>query len=225
MNIKAGAYLPIDTDIEETVIGAMIVDNASLEYVSQRLQPDDFWSEEAGAIFKACISLKDRNLEVNKGSVAKELEALGQFGDSINENYLDGVINAADVFFLEDNVKELLQLSALRMVVHICSKGQKVVMQPKADAVALIRDLLANIGALAARLVDIDPATLRPIAISQMQAIRHEQDQLEENLQDIHNLLLDIKYAVEASHYEEKPKPKRKSRKAKGTKPTLEAQL
>ena len=132
MNIKAGAYLPIDTDIEETVIGAMIVDNASLEYVSQRLQPDDFWSEEAGAIFKACISLKDRNLEVNKGSVAKELEALGQFGDSINENYLDGVINAADVFFLEDNVKELLQLSALRMVVHICSKGQKVVMQPKA---------------------------------------------------------------------------------------------
>ena len=178
-------------------------------------------------IFKTCVSLRDRGMEVNKGSIAEELKALGQFGEVGGENYLGGLIKIADAFFLEDHVTKLQRLSALRMLIYVCSKGLRVAVQPKADAITLIRDLLAELGALATRLVDIDPATLRPIAISQIQAIRHKQDDLEEALHDIHNILVDMKYALESLHLhdEEKPKPKRRPRKTQGTKPKLEAQL
>lgn len=69
---------PHDIAAEEAVIASIMVDDEAIYKVSPIIQPDDFFREKNGWIFKACLSLWNRNEPTSPIMLANELAVQGQ---------------------------------------------------------------------------------------------------------------------------------------------------
>ena len=50
-----------DLEIEEQVLGALLIDNRSISKIADTLKPSDFARDKHQIVYKACLSLFNRN--------------------------------------------------------------------------------------------------------------------------------------------------------------------
>lgn len=76
-----GVELPYNIDAERAVLGAIILDQKALYEVSALLQPEHFYSESNGAIFRIMMLLSSSGKPIDLMTVLEEVESAGIFPD------------------------------------------------------------------------------------------------------------------------------------------------
>ena len=79
---------PHDISAEEAVIAALLLDEDAYPRVLPIIQPSDFFREQNGWIYEACLALSDRGDAVTIPTVAHELERAGRLDAAGGEPYL-----------------------------------------------------------------------------------------------------------------------------------------
>jgi len=79
---------PHDVSAEEAVIAALLLDDDSYARVLPIVQPEDFFREQNGWIYEACLSVAERGEEVTIPTVAHELDRAGHLDEAGGEPYL-----------------------------------------------------------------------------------------------------------------------------------------
>lgn len=70
---------PHDLDAERAVIGAMLVSEAAVSVVSERLQDADFYSETHRVLYRCMMHLAERGNPIDQLTLAGELRNVGEF--------------------------------------------------------------------------------------------------------------------------------------------------
>ena len=79
---------PHDIAAEEAVLAALMLDEDAYPRVLPVIQPGDFFREQNGWIYEACLALSDRGESVTIPTVAHELERAGRLDAAGGEPYL-----------------------------------------------------------------------------------------------------------------------------------------
>nr|WP_297167405.1 replicative DNA helicase [uncultured Dysgonomonas sp.] len=72
-----GKLQPQATELEEAVLGALLVESRAYLEIEDRLTPDDFYSERNQMIYKAIVSLSSKRNPVDMLTVVQELKRSG----------------------------------------------------------------------------------------------------------------------------------------------------
>ena len=99
---------PHDIEAEEAVIGSLLIDPDAILKIAVSLKPEDFFSETNWVIYKACLSLYQRNEAINQITVAHEL---------MREDKLEQTGGAAFLSHLISNVPTSLHVEYYAQIV------------------------------------------------------------------------------------------------------------
>jgi len=91
LNVAQEKLAPHDIEAEEAVIGSLLIDPDAILEVAGFLEPQDFFGEAGQPIYRACLSLYQRNEVINQISVAHELmrqDRLEQIGGAAYLSHL-----------------------------------------------------------------------------------------------------------------------------------------
>ena len=79
---------PHDVSAEEAVLAALLLDDDSYARVLPIVRPEDFFREQNGWIYEACLSVAERSEEITIPTVAHELDRAGHLDEAGGEPYL-----------------------------------------------------------------------------------------------------------------------------------------
>ena len=69
----AEKLLPHDLEVEEAVVGSLLIDSDSFARIAHVIKPDDFYREKNQICFSACVALFQRGEAIDQVTVAREL--------------------------------------------------------------------------------------------------------------------------------------------------------
>lgn len=130
---------PQSLEIEEAILGALMIDNSALNLSMSRLGEDMFYKMDFKAIFKAIEALYDRGQGVDIISVSEELKrqnnlelAGGMYGVMKITN---GVVSSANI---ENHILILAENYLKREMIGICHESFSKAYLPETDVFDLI---------------------------------------------------------------------------------------
>ena len=88
VNLAKGRIQPQATDLEEAVLGAMMIDKKGLDEVIDILREDMFYKKDHQIIYKAIYNLFEKTQPIDILTVANELKTMGQLAEAGGEYYL-----------------------------------------------------------------------------------------------------------------------------------------
>ena len=125
--VTAEKGLPSNLDAERSVLGAVLLDSASLSFVVPIVREDDFFLDTHRRIYRAMLELFQRSLEIDVLTLKEELDRSGSIEKAGGAAYLsallDGVPEVANVEHYARIVKEK---STLRRLIRV---GQQIVRE------------------------------------------------------------------------------------------------
>jgi len=140
-----GKLPPQALDVEEVVLGAILMDKNAIVDVASILKPEHFYSEQHQEIFKAVISLFSRGEKIDMRTVIFELRSLGKIelvGGAYKIAELTGrVSSSANV---ESHARILVELGIKREVIQLASHMHQEAYEDVSDPFALVEQ--ANLG-------------------------------------------------------------------------------
>ena len=86
--------LPHDGDAEQSVLGALMLDQNAITLVRDTLIPEDFYEERHQQIYRACLTLNDRGEPLDVVTLRSQLERQGSLGRAGGVDYLSDVSTA-----------------------------------------------------------------------------------------------------------------------------------
>jgi replicative DNA helicase len=144
--VTAERTLPQNLEAERSVLGAILLDPASLSFVVPILSQDDFFPDTHRRIYGAMMELSQRSAEIDVLTLKEELDRSGAVekigGASYLASLLDGVPDVGNVEHYARIVKEK---STLRRLIRT---GQRIVregLSGEKDAEALLGDATGEI--------------------------------------------------------------------------------
>lgn len=84
---------PHDIGAEEAVIGSLLIDSEAILKITTLLKPEDFFVDRHQRLYKACLSLYQRNEGINQITVAHELARRGKLEDIGGAAYLSHLVS------------------------------------------------------------------------------------------------------------------------------------
>ena len=84
----ASRTLPHDREAEQSVLGALMLDQNAAAHVRDLLQPQDFYEERHGHVFGAAVALSDRGEPIDIVTLRNELERNGTLARSGGIDYI-----------------------------------------------------------------------------------------------------------------------------------------
>jgi replicative DNA helicase len=115
---------PSDSDAEEAVIGALLIDGTSIFQIADFLQAPDFYDEPNRWLYEACLSLYQRDEAINQVTLAQELSRQGRLeacGGAARLSYLISVCPTS--LDIEHYARIVYRLSVMRQMV---SAGERI---------------------------------------------------------------------------------------------------
>ena len=113
---------PHSLESEESVLGAVLIDNEAINSAVERVQADDFYRAAHRAIFQAMLSLSDAREPVDVITLSQKLRSLGKLDEAGGIEYLSrlasAVPSAANIGYYAKVVKEM---SLRRRIIHEAS--------------------------------------------------------------------------------------------------------
>ncbi len=120
-----GRVPPQAIDMEEAVLGALMLEKEAVITVLDILRPESFYKESHQKIFSAIISLTERDLPVDLYTVTEELRATGEIDNAGGPVYLtqltSKVVSAANV---EYHARIVAQKYIQRELIRVSSEIQ-----------------------------------------------------------------------------------------------------
>lgn len=113
---------PHSLEAEESVLGAILLDNEAVNHAMEKLRPEDFYRPNHRCIFQAMISLTDRQEPIDPITLSAELRKLGLLEQAGDTPYLTRlatlVPSAANVSYYSEVVRNA---SLRRKMIHTSS--------------------------------------------------------------------------------------------------------
>lgn len=119
--------VPHDIDAEEQVLGAMLLDSATVPLVATIIQPGDFFRESHRWIYEACLTVHERMDPVHQVSVARELannDRLDEVGGVATLAQL--VANCVTSVYAEDYASAIRAAAFQRRLIHAGGQIAKI---------------------------------------------------------------------------------------------------
>ncbi|MCD6281251.1 MAG: replicative DNA helicase [Deltaproteobacteria bacterium] len=126
--------IPHSKDAEEYILGAVLLENSSLDEVIQIIRPDDLYSERNRIIFEEMLDLRDRGIVIDYVSLTEALETKGKLASAGGASYIsqlaDRIPTTANIEYYASIVKNK---SVLRSLINAASSIVKIARQPYDD--------------------------------------------------------------------------------------------
>jgi replicative DNA helicase len=138
--------LPQNLEAERSVLGAILLDPASLAFVFPILKEDDFVPDTHRRIYRSMTELAQRSAEIDVLTLREELSRAGAVDKAGGATYLSSLLDAVpDVANVEHYARIVKEKSTLRRLIRA---GQRMVREGLAqdkDAQKLLGDVTGEI--------------------------------------------------------------------------------
>ncbi len=142
----ADKSLPANLEAERSVLGAILLDPASLNFVVPILDADDFFPDSHRRIYGAMRELSERSSEIDVLTLREELDRAGAIEKVGGASYLTALLDGVpDVGNVEHYAKIVKEKATLRRLIRA---GQRIVRDGLAgerDAEALLSEATGEI--------------------------------------------------------------------------------
>ena len=170
-----GARMPPNaTEIEELVLGALLIEPTLIGELKDYLMPVHFYDPKNAEIYEAMQKLANRNSVVDTATVVQylsEAEALGKVGGARRIASLSLSISSASS--AAGHVKIIIQKYLQREVIRLCSETQMKAYEADEDVDELVE-------AMEGRLFELNEYKLQRDVMSMELAVRQTMDELTE---------------------------------------------
>lgn len=120
---EAARVPPHDLDAERAVIGAMLVSEAAVAAVAERLTPEDFYSETHRVIYSAMMRLYSRGEPIDQLTLANELQKVGDFDKVGGRAYIFQIVESVPTASNASRYAEIVRGKALlRALIDVGSR-------------------------------------------------------------------------------------------------------
>lgn len=141
-----GKILPNATDLEEAVLGAILIDDSCFESVYNILSEKVFYYEKNRFIYKAILNTYERKEAIDLLTISNELKRMNKLGFVGGDFYLIELTRKiSSSAHIEFHSRIVLQKYILRELIHISDETINKAYSFEADAVNLINDLEVKI--------------------------------------------------------------------------------
>jgi replicative DNA helicase len=172
--LTAEKGLPQNLEAERSVLGAILLDPASLSFVVPILHEDDFFPDTHRRIYRAMLELFQRSAEIDILTLKEELDRAGSVEKAGGAAYLtallDGVPEVANVEHYARIVKEK---STLRRLIRV---GQQIVR----EGLSQEKNAEELLGESTGSIFDIAEDSIRGGFVPIGQVVRHNLEIIEE---------------------------------------------
>src|SRR5712692_5719636 len=142
--------LPHNLDAERSVLGAILLDNHTLNVAVEKLKPEDFFLDQHRRVFQQMIALGEMQQAIDLVTLTDQLHRSGELEAAGGAAYLaqlvDGVPRLSNVDYYARIVKEK---SLLRGLVHATHAIQQEALEAEEDADAILDHAESSIFQLA----------------------------------------------------------------------------
>jgi len=140
VNLTAGGRVPPQAvDLEEAVLGALLIDKNALSKIVDILHHEAFYNEKHQHIFKAVVSLFGENQPVDILTVASELRKEGQMKQAGGEVYLAQLSQkVSSAAHIEYHARIIIQKHIQRELIRISSEIIESAFDETTDVLELL---------------------------------------------------------------------------------------
>jgi replicative DNA helicase len=161
--LNRGRVMPCAIDLEEVVLGAMMIDKKGVNEVIQILSPDVFFEQKHALIYRAMLNLYDKQVAIDLLTVSTELKRLNKLAIIGGDYYLisltQKVFSSAHI---EYHARIILQKYMLRMLINHSNIviDQAYYHDPDVfDIMDGVEENISNIHKVAVQTDDVDVST------------------------------------------------------------------
>lgn len=144
-----GRTMPQALELEEAVLGAIMLDKDALPSVIDILKPDSFYSNKNAAVFNAMLTLFGRGDAIDILTVSEQIRKDGNIDTIGGSYYLAELTNrVASAANLEYHARIVAERSMLRRIIQESTNAIQDAYDPSADAFDLLHRQQANLFSL-----------------------------------------------------------------------------
>ena len=141
--------LPHSVDAEESVIGALLIDNDALPKITGIITAEDFYVTKNRWCFEACLALFDRSEAINQVTVAEELVLRDRLEEIGGASYLAHLVRTVPTTIHVEHYATIVQrASIMRRLIRTADEIAAIGYEGDADAEAALskaEDLLYRV--------------------------------------------------------------------------------
>ena len=141
--------LPHSVEAEESLIGALLIDEEALPKITATVAAEDFYVTKNRWCFEACIALFDRSEAINQVTVAEELVLRERLEDIGGVSYLAHLVRTVPTtVHVEDYAIIVQRASLMRRIIRVADDIAALGYEGGADAEAVLtkaEDLLYSV--------------------------------------------------------------------------------
>jgi replicative DNA helicase len=129
---KLGRQVPQDVEMEEAVLGEILVDANAMHIIAPRLKPQDFYNDKNRYIYEAMYQMYEEKIPIDQLTVSRHLrktKMLELAGGGSNIMRLTSFVNSAAN--IEKHARILQELSIKRLLIRL---GQQIDIEAYEDS-------------------------------------------------------------------------------------------
>lgn len=136
LNSKQEGYIPPqEPDIEQIVLGTMLLEGGSIDKVMSEFSPNLFFVQRNILIAEAIISLYKKNSGIDLVTIVSELKLLGNLQEVGGASYISGLTNRiASSAHLEYHLRLLQEAALKRNIIQISAEAIRKCYSEEEDA-------------------------------------------------------------------------------------------
>ncbi len=173
-DIDFGKVPPQALELEESILGALMIEKDSFAVVAELLQPGCFYKEAHEKIFKAIVDLSTKEDPVDVYTVTEQLKKNGTLEEVGGAYYIASLTaKVASAAHLEYHAKIISQKFLARELIRVSTDIQSQAFDDKTDIIDLIQEAEGQIFEVSQRNIKKDVQQIDPIireALKRIQA-------------------------------------------------------
>ena len=177
-SFKGGRVPPHSIEAEESILGAILLDNEAVNVAIERLRPKDFYRGAHRLIFEAMVALEESRQPIDLITLSEQLRSMGRFDDvggaEVISNLASQVPSSANVSFYAKVVKDL---ALRRHIIHEASN----IAQEAFEVEGSVNDFLNDVETRVLRIADDRSSR----AFARVSDVVHDSIRLVEKLYDL----------------------------------------
>ena len=141
-SMSAGKMPPSETELEEAVLGAMLLEKEAYDVVAEILLPETFYKEQNSVIFKAIKDIKENNQPIDILTVTAELKKQGKLDVAGGAFYIVQLTNrVASAANIEYHARLIAEAYLGREIIRLGSEMSTRAFNNDEDVFELIDDI------------------------------------------------------------------------------------
>lgn len=172
---------PQEIELEEAILGALMLENSSYEIIADLLRPECFYKDSHGLIFKAISQLYESKHPIDILTVTAELKKLGKLDEIGGAFYVtqltDRVVGATNIL---NHARIVVEAYLAREIIRISGEYQRKAFNPMEDVFELMDGLNKEIDQIVN--YGTDQADSIPLSVSVDQRIKEKERMVKEGI-------------------------------------------